>query len=144
QSIGGGGGLASSASSTSLAQVHKGVYSLTLGGSAGAGGDGGGVSVSTGGQTATHGDWSHALVAQSIGGGGGIAGTSLHQEPLAAAPLDEIAHAVMVGGGQGSDRVSGSSVNPDSDRKSTRLNSSHVKISYAVFCLKKKKKKQDQ
>src|SRR5215475_3655745 len=27
------------------------------------------------------------------------------------------------------------------DRKSTRLNSSHVKISYAVFCLKKKKKK---
>src|SRR5690606_41391987 len=29
------------------------------------------------------------------------------------------------------------------DRKSTRLNSSHVKISYAVFCLKKKKKKAD-
>src|SRR5690606_41901831 len=27
------------------------------------------------------------------------------------------------------------------DRKSTRLNSSHVKISYAVFCLKKKKNK---
>src|SRR6266540_5386195 len=27
------------------------------------------------------------------------------------------------------------------DRKSTRLNSSHIKISYAVFCLKKKKKK---
>src|SRR5690606_40409620 len=32
----------------------------------------------------------------------------------------------------------------DQDRKSTRLNSSHVKISYAVFCLKKKKKKQKQ
>src|SRR5690606_41116052 len=30
--------------------------------------------------------------------------------------------------------------NSDRDRKSTRLNSSHVKISYAVFCLKKKKK----
>src|SRR5699024_1520700 len=29
----------------------------------------------------------------------------------------------------------------DKDRKSTRLNSSHVSISYAVFCLKKKKKK---
>src|SRR2546426_8846713 len=28
------------------------------------------------------------------------------------------------------------------DRKSTRLNSSHLVISYAVFCLKKKKKKQ--
>src|SRR5207253_9099358 len=30
---------------------------------------------------------------------------------------------------------------PRLDRKSTRLNSSHVAISYAVFCLKKKKKK---
>src|SRR5690625_5827471 len=29
------------------------------------------------------------------------------------------------------------------DRKSTRLNSSHVAISYAVFCLKKKKKKKE-
>src|SRR2546430_9350770 len=29
---------------------------------------------------------------------------------------------------------------PASDRKSTRLNSSHSQISYAVFCLKKKKK----
>src|SRR5437667_4296243 len=30
---------------------------------------------------------------------------------------------------------------PQLDRKSTRLNSSHITISYAVFCLKKKKKK---
>src|SRR5438045_9107507 len=30
------------------------------------------------------------------------------------------------------------------DRKSTRLNSSHLGISYAVFCLKKKKKKKQQ
>src|SRR5690242_21408943 len=29
---------------------------------------------------------------------------------------------------------------PSPDRKSTRLNSSHMSISYAVFCLKKKKK----
>src|SRR5690606_41731837 len=33
--------------------------------------------------------------------------------------------------------------NREPDRKSTRLNSSHVKISYAVFCLKKKKQKND-
>src|SRR5439155_18526801 len=33
----------------------------------------------------------------------------------------------------------GSVGQPRSDRKSTRLNSSHVAISYAVFCLKKKK-----
>src|SRR5690242_21231637 len=32
----------------------------------------------------------------------------------------------------------------DSDRKSTRLNSSHMSISYAVFCLKKKKKRKKQ
>src|SRR5260221_8458884 len=32
--------------------------------------------------------------------------------------------------------------NDDRDRKSTRLNSSHTVISYAVFCLKKKKTKQ--
>src|SRR3712207_8890039 len=30
---------------------------------------------------------------------------------------------------------------PEADRKSTRLNSSHANISYAVFCLKKKKLK---
>src|SRR2546430_13191006 len=32
----------------------------------------------------------------------------------------------------------------DGDRKSTRLNSSHSQISYAVFCLKKKKKKNNK
>src|SRR2546427_3738694 len=32
----------------------------------------------------------------------------------------------------------------DRDRKSTRLNSSHSQISYAVFCLKKKKKNKKQ
>src|SRR5207253_9024877 len=39
------------------------------------------------------------------------------------------------------DRIFGKCHRPfDQDRKSTRLNSSHVAISYAVFCLKKKKK----
>src|SRR5215813_14810159 len=33
---------------------------------------------------------------------------------------------------------------PVGDRKSTRLNSSHVRISYAVFCLKKKKKQKNK
>src|SRR5256886_8726609 len=33
----------------------------------------------------------------------------------------------------------GAPLAPDQDRKSTRLNSSHSQISYAVFCLKKKK-----
>src|SRR5256885_17197246 len=44
------------------------------------------------------------------------------------------------GGGQGGDRLVQRRLLP-LDRKSTRLNSSHLVISYAVFCLKKKKKK---
>src|SRR6266699_2299512 len=36
-------------------------------------------------------------------------------------------------------RKTGPQSPPSLDRKSTRLNSSHVEISYAVFCLKKKK-----
>src|SRR5690606_20432631 len=51
-----------------------------------------------------------------------------------------------VGGNTASDNVIVTVVDATpftvSDRKSTRLNSSHVKISYAVFCLKKKKKEQ--
>src|SRR2546422_2608280 len=37
-------------------------------------------------------------------------------------------------------KVNNPSTHSDTDRKSTRLNSSHGYISYAVFCLKKKKK----
>src|SRR3989442_9006511 len=37
------------------------------------------------------------------------------------------------------DRLNGDQLAAESDRKSTRLNSSHVRISYAVFYLKKKK-----
>src|SRR3712207_8549969 len=41
---------------------------------------------------------------------------------------------------QGEDDVAGPGLKEDPlDRKSTRLNSSHANISYAVFCLKKKK-----
>src|SRR3712207_7391429 len=40
----------------------------------------------------------------------------------------------------GEDAVAAHGPDPARDRKSTRLNSSHANISYAVFCLKKKKK----
>src|SRR5207249_11794212 len=50
--------------------------------------------------------------------------------------LDSIAD--IVGAAVGLDRL-GVERFTSSDRKSTRLNSSHVSISYAVFCLKKKK-----
>src|SRR5205814_3797108 len=41
----------------------------------------------------------------------------------------------------GDSNTAASSVDSKRDRKSTRLNSSHLGISYAVFCLKKKKQK---
>src|SRR3712207_7415581 len=41
---------------------------------------------------------------------------------------------------QAADEIDGQAVLDLGDRKSTRLNSSHANISYAVFCLKKKKK----
>src|SRR5690606_41867831 len=50
----------------------------------------------------------------------------------------EISRALAAGMPAGDIVFSG--VGKTRDRKSTRLNSSHVKISYAVFCLKKKKK----
>src|SRR2546426_9318946 len=42
--------------------------------------------------------------------------------------------------GEAGARVHRVLLSPATDRKSTRLNSSHLVISYAVFCLKKKKK----
>src|SRR5690606_39917415 len=49
-------------------------------------------------------------------------------------------NATIVGNPNTEDGVEGSALFfNEEDRKSTRLNSSHVKISYAVFCLKKKR-----
>src|SRR2546427_6719081 len=50
-------------------------------------------------------------------------------------PADEVATPVRRGVGHVGERLA------LPDRKSTRLNSSHSQISYAVFCLKKKKKR---
>src|SRR5438034_1662694 len=55
---------------------------------------------------------------------------------------------VLGAGGQGTPRLRGRRRRPPGavrheDRKSTRLNSSHTVISYAVFCLKKKNKKKE-
>src|SRR5690349_22280183 len=60
-----------------------------------------------------------------------------HAEQPGAAKAAAAAAVVRVALQIGADRPHGST-----DRKSTRLNSSHVEISYAVFCLKKKKNKE--
>src|SRR5438874_9170447 len=53
-------------------------------------------------------------------------------------------HSRASAGGISTNRSSCVSARLILDRKSTRLNSSHVEISYAVFCLKKKKIKKDK
>src|SRR2546422_8201727 len=60
---------------------------------------------------------------------------SLHD----ALPISSPARAPRAGRATWGTRTSGSRGAPDRDRKSTRLNSSHGYISYAFFCLKKKK-----
>src|SRR5690242_21251592 len=49
-------------------------------------------------------------------------------------------HQLLHAAGDGGKIVGGPQPGQRRDRKSTRLNSSHMSISYAVFCLKKKKK----
>src|SRR3712207_7034384 len=61
-----------------------------------------------------------------------------HPPRSVSAPLDQVravapTNVLVTGGGRRSSPLAGI------DRKSTRLNSSHANISYAVFCLKKKK-----
>src|SRR5207253_9927390 len=62
------------------------------------------------------------------------AGRSAHPARRAVRPTDARVHHAHVRSGPPAG---------EADRKSTRLNSSHVAISYAVFCLKKKKKKKE-
>src|SRR5436309_5100749 len=56
-----------------------------------------------------------------------------------AAVVEQDERGLLFVGGVGIGHEAGA--DEEEDRKSTRLNSSHVKISYAVFCLKKKNKK---
>src|SRR5436309_12470090 len=68
-----------------------------------------------------------------------------HQRHVQRLSWSETAHAKLqrIGAGDGLPSRA-DPIGNEKDRKSTRLNSSHVKISYAVFCLKKKKSKRKQ
>src|SRR5690349_22910824 len=60
--------------------------------------------------------------------------------PPVSTSVPSMSKRMSVGGRRPDELAFGANVSRD--RKSTRLNSSHVEISYAVFCLKKKKKKE--
>src|SRR5439155_22081797 len=72
----------------------------------------------------------NGLIAFLVGPVGRPAGHGREGRTKGAYPGDRL--------GPAGPRVGGASNGPGLDRKSTRLNSSHVAISYAVFCLKKK------
>src|SRR5574337_1559278 len=63
-----------------------------------------------------------------------VGGLMLHRLSVHESRRQKATHCCRAGQQQGEQRPI------DADRKSTRLNSSHHSISYAVFCLKKKKK----
>src|SRR5690606_40758913 len=82
-------------------------------------------------------DWSSDVCSSDLGRVAGLGGhealarvSLAHAQELLQRPADAPAHGLP-------------EVFQELDRKSTRLNSSHVKISYAVFCLKKKNLKDE-
>ncbi|MDE2516362.1 MAG: autotransporter outer membrane beta-barrel domain-containing protein, partial [Rhodospirillales bacterium] len=100
QSIGGGGGLGGGSGGDASADnpilsgtgtgvrefisniveknlVFGGSFTIGVGGSGGTAGTGGAVAVTAGGTVATLGDWAQGVVAQSIGGGGGMGGSAM-------------------------------------------------------------------
>src|SRR5688572_31148601 len=67
-------------------------------------------------------------------------GSTRFGEPVSKAGLAvEVASVLALAAAYHNDRVGALLFADEVDRKSTRLNSSHSQISYAVFCLKKKK-----
>src|SRR3712207_7057291 len=84
---------------------------------------------------------SFGLLARQVLGDGVVA--AAHGPPVAVGDHLDLAHAPAIPGGRRSApaRAEGPVRHRERwrDRKSTRLNSSHANISYAVFCLKKKK-----
>lgn len=77
QSVGGGGGAGGGAISTDIGSGFT--ASIAVGGKGGTGGDAGGVLVNNFKQIVTQGSNADAVLAQSVGGGGGNGGTSLSQ-----------------------------------------------------------------
>ncbi|WP_121062450.1 autotransporter outer membrane beta-barrel domain-containing protein [Chachezhania antarctica] len=107
QSVGGGGGIASAGSdafqTVGGGQAGSAFHKITLGGTYSDSAPpnvGGTVSVTASGDIATTADWSHGVVAQSVGGGGGSA--AVHTTDSVAASLDVVVGATG-GTGNGGD-----------------------------------------
>ena len=103
QSLGGGGGVAGSATSTAIsvaAELPAIGVTVSVGGSGGGGGSGGAVTIGNIGSITTSGQQSPAIMGQSVGGGGGSGGAAAATTKLNG--LDgAIGTAVAVGGSGG-------------------------------------------
>ncbi|WP_152523470.1 autotransporter outer membrane beta-barrel domain-containing protein [Sphingobium baderi] len=99
QSVGGGGGLGGFSIAGSATSGSG--TSTSLGGSGGAGGDGGTIAISNSGVVNTKGDLSYGVFAQSIGGGGGVAGMAV--SGTLSSGLDGLTSAIGGTGGAGGD-----------------------------------------
>ena len=102
QSIGGGGG--SSGSDINYSSSVTANVTYTTGGSGGDGGDGAKVDVTVEEKVTTEGEKAHGVIAQSIGGGGGVAGTVIAGSAPSAATLTDTI------GGSGGDGGDGDAV----------------------------------
>ncbi|ALM81604.1 hypothetical protein ASB57_00250 [Bordetella sp. N] len=120
QSIGGGGGIGIAGDSDSAANPGKQQFSLTLGGRNGASGNGGTIDVTTGLGMNTYGDRAIGLLAQSIGGGGGVVTTG------AASGLG----ALSLGGSSGSANTV--NVNITGGSITTRGNGAHALVAQSI------------
>jgi hypothetical protein len=103
QSIGGGGGNGAAALSFTVVQASKQSINagLVVGGSGGAAGSGGTVTVTNNGLVETYGDGAAGIVAQSIGGGGGLGGISLAATALLSDVPGSVAPLIAIGGAGG-------------------------------------------
>ncbi|GAB5378320.1 MAG: hypothetical protein AcusKO_47820 [Acuticoccus sp.] len=106
QSIGGGGGVGG-AGATGLSGT------VTVGGSGSSSGNGDAVTVSSNGTITTVGDAAHGIVTQSIGGGGGYAGTFSANDATFGSALDMALDTETTGDGGAVDVVLGGSIATD-------------------------------
>ena len=107
QSIGGGGGMGGNSSSVSGANLN----SIVLGGRGGVGGKGGDIHVKNEGQLLSTGAESHAVFAQSIGGGGGAGGSAANLSVVgfpAGTSGQQVTSLISVGGKGGKGNHGGS------------------------------------
>src|SRR4051812_1872487 len=97
-----------------------------------------------GGQNSAYGQLRHLIIPMSsylVTGGAGFIGSHLAEELTRRGNRVRVVDSFITGKRRNLAHLPGVELlDSRKDRKSTRLNSSHMSISYAVFCLKKKKK----